>query len=104
MDAAQFEQLKLIVKASVLEANQELAVEVAGINGRLDNGDARMGRIEADLKTSVDSTKDMRDMFDTAKKGLALMGSLGTVIKWLVGIAAPIAALWAAFHGKPAKP
>jgi hypothetical protein len=104
MEAVQFDQLLLIVKAAVIEANKELSDNVAEANRRLEDGDARMGRIETDLKTSVESTEEMREMFDTAKKGLALMGSLGNALKWIAGVLGPIAALWAVLHGKPAKP
>jgi len=67
---------------------------------RLDHGERRMGNIEAELLMNTEITREIRDAVTTGK-------TLTRLLKWVAGVAAASAAIWAAaltFVGKTPTP
>jgi hypothetical protein len=82
---------------------------LAPMNLQLQNGEKRMDGFARDIgelsiKQTVNNVKTdmMFETFDTAKKGLVLLGTIGGGLKWVAGIVAAIVATWAAMRS--AKP
>lgn len=49
-----------------------------------------------------EDVKKLREMLDTwndAQAGIRVVVALGTAIKWIAGVSAAIAVIWAVFHG-----
>lgn len=67
---------------------------MAAIDERLANGDARMGKIEAELTRNTEATEEVRDLLAAAKGAFRVLGGIGAVARWVGGIAAAIVALW----------
>lgn len=94
------------------EAGEDAALEyLAGcierIDQRLDNGSARMDLMQGELTRNTEVTTEVRDVLNMAKAGLRVLGGIGTAARWLGGIAAAAAAIWALWqairHGTPPK-
>lgn len=80
---------------------------------RLEDGDARMARIEknqedakeqrelvkAKLDTTVDSVDELLDILRAAKGFFTVLGMMGNVVKWAAAVAAPVIALWFTLKG-----
>jgi hypothetical protein len=90
-------------------AQLEHVVQAAltGVNLQLQNGEKRMDGFAIDIATLAEKqetnnvkTNAMYETFDTAKKGLVLLGTIGGGLKWVAGIVAAIAATWAVMKGK----
>jgi len=71
---------------------------------RLDEGSARMGRIESLLSTTTsDMTRNTSDTSEIlgimreTQAGFKLISRLGDALKWTIGILGPILGLWWAF-------
>lgn len=95
---AQLQIIQQAVKAGLSDVMKEIFEQQRGthdaivaINQRLEEGDGAMKKLAADLQANSDSTAQMREMFENAKKGFAALGSLGTAAKWLLKVIAPIA-------------
>jgi hypothetical protein len=83
--------------------------EIAAIHARLDAGDARMARIEGELRQNTEATKrvesntrEVIDLFGLAAGGFKALEGLGKIAKpvgAIVGLGAALLSLWAAFKG-----
>lgn len=89
------------------QLQQLMGAALAPVNQQLQNGEKRMDGFAFDIgelskKQEVNNVKTeaMFDMFDTAKKGLAVLGSIGNGLKWAAGIVAALVAAWIALKGK----
>lgn len=63
------------------------------INKRLDDGDARMDRIEAKIDANNSDTAEVLDILRLGKSFFRIVGGLGSIIKWGAAVAAPVIAL-----------
>ncbi len=98
----QLQQLQQVVLAAVqpLQAKiAELQLELLDVKHQLEHGDRRMSELSGGLELNNTSTAEMRDMFDTAKKGLRLIGGIGNGLKWLAATGGPLLGLWALWKG-----
>ncbi len=93
--------------AQLTQLQQLMDAAMASVNLQLQNGEKRMDGLSSDiaglaLKQDVNNVKTeaMYEMFDTAKKGLSVLGTIGNGVKWAAGIAAAVVAVWAALKGK----
>lgn len=82
---------------------------LAGIEARLLEGSARMDRMQAELSANTAITVQVRDLLQTLRGGLRLLGWLGIAAKWIGAIAAAVTAVWALVHaaihsGRPPHP
>ena len=68
--------------------------DIKTVDQRLDDGDARMTRIEADLKTTKDGVEELLEILQNGKGFFKVLGYLATAIKWSAGLAAPLIGLW----------
>lgn len=105
--------LQDIVTAAVAEATRELTqsvnelhVSVADMRDQLTFGDQRMATIEGDLKknsleTSAtrDASAEMLEAFNFAKRGIRVIGWIGSVIGWVITKAWPVWGPIAAYFG-----
>lgn len=73
----------------------------------LRNGQARMDRIEADVKVNTEltaalksDTQDVLDILTAVKGGLKVLGGLGMALRWLAVAGGSIATIWAIATGK----
>jgi hypothetical protein len=84
----------------------------ASITERLDDGDARMTRIEHDLavntaatRETADNTSELVSILNALKgafKVLDFIGRLAKPLGYIVSLGAALAGVWAAFrHGSP---
>lgn len=71
------------------------------ITSRLDAGSRRMLAIEAELKEhkkelalNTEVTTEIRDILRMGRAGLRVLGGLGSIAKWLGGIAAAALSIW----------
>ena len=77
------------------------------VNKRLDDGDARMGRIEASLKANTEATQrveantaDLVEAFANLRGAFKVFNWIGKAAKplgYIAGAAAAIVSLWTAF-------
>lgn len=95
-----------VVKAAVFDAMSgieqrltDVRADIGDINARLAQGDERMTQISKDLAANTAKTSEMHGMFDTARKGLTLIGGIGTLLKYVATIVGAVAALVAIFKG-----
>jgi chromosome segregation ATPase len=103
----QLRQLEIAVKAAVFDANRQLEGRLDGvrqqvveIHEQLAEGGRRMQSLDKELSENTRTTSEMRDMFDTAKKGLRILGGIGAALKWLSAIAGAVAAVYTLWKGK----
>lgn len=89
------------------QLEQLMSAALAPVNLQLQNGEKRMDGFALDISTlslkqeaNNVKTDAMFETFDTAKKGLVLLGTIGGGLKWVAGIVAAIAATWAVMKGK----
>lgn len=93
----------------MVQLEQVVQAALAGVNLQLQTGEKRMDGLALDIgelsvKQTVNNVKTdmMFETFDTAKKGLVLLGTIGGGLKWVAGIVAAVVATWAAMRS--AKP
>lgn len=77
----------------------ELQSELTDVKHRLAHGDDRMTELSDGLKQNNSSTEEMRDMFDTAKKGLKFLGTIGAGLKWTAGLVATVSGIYTFWKG-----
>lgn len=65
------------------------------IEERLQRGADRMDEMQEELSANTTVTTEVRDLLQTAKGGLKVLGWIGSFVKWAGGIAAGLAAIWA---------
>lgn len=87
-------------------AIEELQREVRAMHGRLDSGARRMNAMQTELTANTQVTQEVRDILDTVRSGLRVLGGLGTIAVWVGKIAAAAAGVAALWHlittgGKP---
>lgn len=96
---------------TIEQLEQVIQAALSPINLQLQNGEKRMDgfardigelALKQDLNNAV--TTEMHQVFDTAKKGLVLLGAIGGGLKWVAGIVAAVAATWAVMKGKGPTP
>ena len=68
--------------------------DIKTVDQRLDEGDCRMTRIEADLKTTKDGVAELLEILQNARGFFRSLGYIATAIKWTAGLAAPLIGLW----------
>lgn len=75
------------------------------IEARLGAGTQRMDALEAAMRANTAMTagneallKEVLDIMTTAKAGFRALGWLGAVVRWVGGLAAAGAALWALYQ------
>lgn len=68
------------------------------IEERLVSGTQRMDAIETAMRSNTAMVQEVLDIMSTAKAGLRALGWLGTGVRWLGGVAAACAALWALYQ------
>lgn len=85
------------------QLEQLIAASLSPINLQLTNGEKRMDGFARDIgeltiKQDLNNlqTSEMREVFDTAKKGLVFLGTIGSGLKWVAGIVTAVFATWAA--------
>lgn len=73
------------------------------IEDRLDAGARRMNAMQTELTANTAVTAEVRDILDTVRSGLRVLGGLGTLAVWIGKLAAAgaaVSALWYAItHG-----
>lgn len=60
--------------------------------------DKRLDKIEIDLADNTKVTREVRELLDTFKGGMKVLGWLGTGMKWAGSIAAAVFSIYAAWH------
>ena len=88
------------------EQMAEISVAMHDIKSCLQRGDGRMGGLEAELSKNSTTTTEVREILDTARAGLKVLGGIGTMVRWMGYLAAAGAALYTGWHmltngGKP---
>lgn len=68
--------------------------EILSVEQRLQAGDERMDRIEADVKETRDGVTELLDILHNAKGFFKSLGYIATALKWTAGLAAPLIGLW----------
>lgn len=58
----------------------------------------RIETIETEMRANTGITREVRDLMELGRSGLRVLGWVGTAVKWFGGIAAAIAAIYAAWH------
>ena len=69
------------------------------IDGRFEKGAERMDGLETLIKTNNQDTNEVLEIVRMGKGFFKGLGLIGTCIKWVVGIAAPVVALWYSVKG-----
>lgn len=94
-------------EAQVRQIQQMFDAGLEPIRCQLKDGAERMDHLTADINQLAAKqefnnvkTEAMFDMFETAKKGLSVLGSIGGGIKWAAGIAASIATAYTLWRHK----
>lgn len=83
-------------------SNEQMAQIQLVVQGAVQPMQQELGQMRYDLDENNAKTREMYEMFSTAKGGLKVVGYVGTLLKWAAGVGAGIAALMAIFHnGKP---
>lgn len=92
-------------RAGASEWAEELAKLESRINDRFSLGSRRMDDMQAELTRNTTVTTEVRDLLLMVRAGLRVLGAMGTVGKWLLGLITGALALWGAvqalLHGKP---
>lgn len=61
-----------------------------------------MTQINKDLrdnaKTAIDTSKEVRDLFDSIKRTIKFFAAIGSFIKWLAMVASAILVIWGAWQ------
>jgi len=88
------------------EQMAELSVVMQDIKTCLQRGDSRMGGLEHELSKNSTTTTEVREILDTARAGLHVLGGIGTLVRWAGYLAAAGAALYTGWYmlthgGKP---
>jgi hypothetical protein len=58
-----------------------------------------MQALRAKLEENTAITQEVRDVLDAIKTGMRAVNWLGAATKWIFGLGASIAVIWAATHG-----
>lgn len=69
------------------------------IDKRFEKGTERMDGLETLIKTNNADTTEVLEIVRMGKGFFRGLGLIGTCIKWAVGIAAPVVALWYSVKG-----
>ncbi len=74
----------------------------AEMQAKIEKQEKELIAIRKDLAENTKITRELRDIFVTVKSGARLLNWIGNGIKWIGGVAAAMAALWALFvHNAP---
>lgn len=71
------------------------------IEARLDQGAERMDRMQGKLDKTAEDVSEVLEILQSARGFFKVAGGIGLVVKWLAGMAAALAALWAFWHNPP---
>lgn len=79
---------------------------VGDVEARLDDGSARMQRIEDKLDANTSTTTEVRDLLDSGRALFRFASGFGRLARWVGGLAGAAAAVWALIYtathgGKP---
>lgn len=74
--------------------SEDRRAEMKGMHQRLEEGDARMQRIE-------ESIAEILDIVQAAKGFFKVLGIIGAAVKWLIGIGTTLAAFYAVIIHPP---
>lgn len=64
------------------------------IDQRLDKGADRMDAMDAELAANTKVTTEVRELLETGRAGLRVLGLLGKAAQFLGGIATAVVAIW----------
>jgi hypothetical protein len=95
--------------AAPVTAGTHSSAEIEAIHVRLDAGDDRMARIEANLKTNTEATarvegntSDLVDLFASARGAFKVLEGLGKLAKpamYITGATSAVLTLWVSLKG-----
>ena len=71
---------------------------ILAIHERLDSTDNRINKMEAELSRNTAMTADVHEWLDLGRSGLRVLGILGKLFGWLVGVAAGVSAIYGGWH------
>jgi len=54
----------------------------------------RLAALEASMVVNTELTREIRDVIAAARLGLRVLGALGTLVRWIGGLAAAALAIW----------
>jgi hypothetical protein len=86
-------------EVAIHQVASKFAEQAQVIDDRLNKGSERMDRIEKALNNNNADTSEVLEILRGAKAFFKVTGWVGSFIKWLVPIAAGLAAIWATLHG-----
>lgn len=76
----------------------QLQQDMSAMKERLDSGARRMNAMQTELSANTAVTTEVRDILDTVRSGLKVLGGLGTFASWVGKLAAAGAAIYAFFY------
>ena len=76
----------------------QLQDDVRAMKERLDSGARRMNAMQTELTANTAVTTEVRDILDTVRSGLRVLGGLGTLASWAGKLAAAAIAIWGAIY------
>ena len=68
--------------------------DIKSVDQRLDDGDARMNRIEEKINITASEVAEVLDIIRMGKSFFKFAGYMGTFIQWVLVISAPAVALY----------
>ena len=77
----------------------ELSARVRSLERGLAENTATTRRIETLVQRNEDDTKELLELSRDAKGGFRMLAYLGSALKWIIGITAPIVAIWLGLKG-----
>lgn len=75
-----------------------LARMIGNIEDRQTDAAARMDTMQRELSANTEVTTEVRELLAAAKGGLRVLGSIGTVAKWLGGLGAAGVSLYTLYY------
>lgn len=69
------------------------------VAARLREGDAQMQAMRNTIDDVKQNTKDIVDIFNAVRGGFRVLGWLGSLLKWLVIVGAPLGTAWLVIKG-----
>ena len=100
MQDQEFNQVKIDLLLQEAEVKKQLGQWQKNVENRIE-------RVEAAVSVNTHLTAannvgilEILDLFNSVKGGMKVLGGLGSILKWFVGITAGLAALWSLMHGK----
>jgi Spy/CpxP family protein refolding chaperone len=83
----------------ITQIEQIMAAAMKPVGDQLAAGKGRMDRLTDRLDKNNAKTDAMFEMFETAQKGLNVLGSIGNGMKWCAGIVSAVVIAYTAWKG-----